>query len=120
VKTVARVAVKEAIAASVESETSDVFGDLVRLVLIGLLEEPDTRQWETLPRSLQVVRVPCPDGLTEFDVVFKNAAGHTTDTLRVAAPLQRHRNTYVSFCRDLRLKVPVGETDGSDGHVGSN
>ncbi|MFH0879740.1 MAG: hypothetical protein V2A34_08510, partial [Lentisphaerota bacterium] len=72
-KTVGRIALKEAIASSVESSSNDAAGDLTRLILIGLLEQPDVRRWETLPRWLQVARVPCPANLKEFDVLFKDA-----------------------------------------------
>jgi hypothetical protein len=78
------------------------WGDLARVLLIGLLERPDVRHWRSLPRRLHVARVPCPPGLDEYDVVFKNANGYTTDTLHVEKPLQKHRTTYVSFCRDPR------------------
>jgi tetratricopeptide (TPR) repeat protein len=48
VKTVARVAAKETIAYQIEKD-NELLGALVRFVLIGLLEQPDLRRWETLP-----------------------------------------------------------------------
>jgi hypothetical protein len=105
-KTGARIALKEGIARAVEHNTDgNGWGDLTRLILIGLLEQPDTRSWGTLPRWLQVARVPCPPDLKEYDVVFKNAAGHTTMSASVTGPIQKHRNMYVSMCRDLRVSV---------------
>ena len=105
VKTVGRVVLKEVIAESVEHSTNEDVGDLVRFVLIGLLEQPDVRRWETLPRWLQVARVPCPPGIQEYDVVFKNAYGGVMSRKHVTGPIARRRNTYVSFCRDLPVSA---------------
>lgn len=100
VKSAARIAAKETIAYQVGHDNA-LMGELVRLVLIGLLEQPDTRRWETMPRWLQVARVPCPPDLKSFDVIFKTSSGVTTRTVTVTQPLGRRRNTFVSFCRDL-------------------
>jgi hypothetical protein len=102
-KTVTRVAIKEAAAQAIEHETNEVVGELVRLILIGLLEQPDIRRWGTLPRWLQVARVPCPEDLEAFEVHIKNSAGRTVQTLHISDPIQRHGSTYVSFCRDLPI-----------------
>ncbi len=108
-KTVGRVIIKEVVAGAVENQTdSPLAGELVRFILIGLLEQPDLRRWETLPRWLQVARVPCPPDLQSFDVVFKNAAGATVRTVHVEQPLVRRRNTFVSFTRDLPPAVLTG------------
>ena len=101
IKTVGRVVVKEAIASSLEANDNELLGELVRFVLIGLLERPDIRRWETLPRWLQVARVPCPPDLESFDVVLKTFNGVTIRTLHVEQPITRRRNTFVSFCRDI-------------------
>ena len=101
-KTATRVVIKEGAAEMIGQSTDEVWGELARVLLIGLLERPDVRHWQSLPRRLHVARVPCPPGLDEYDVVFKNANGYTTDTLHVEQPLQKHRTTYVSFCRDPR------------------
>jgi len=101
-KTVGRVIVKEAIADSIEENgNNELLGEFVRFILIGLLEQPDVRAWETLPRWLQVARVPCPPDLTSYDVEFKTANGATLRTLHVEAPIARRRNIFVSFCRDI-------------------
>jgi tetratricopeptide (TPR) repeat protein len=101
IKTVGRVMVKEAIADSIEANNNELLGELVRFVLIGLLERPDVRRWETLPRWLQVARVPCPPDLESFDVVLKTFNGVTIRTLHIEKPIARRRNTFVSFCRDI-------------------
>ena len=105
VKTVARVAAKEAIARQIEHD-NELLGELVRFVLIGLLEKPDTRRWETLPRYLHVARVPCPGDVREFTVVFKNSSGVTLSEQTVSRPLARAPGYIVSFARDLR-SVPA-------------
>jgi hypothetical protein len=102
-KSVARVVVKEAIAESVEHYHNEALGDLVRVVLIGLFEQPDTRRWETLPRRLQVARVSCPEDLEEFEIVFKDAAGRTMSTRRVRQPITRRGRTLVSICREVKM-----------------
>jgi len=101
-KTVGRVVIKEVLAQAAESSTdNEAVGELVRFILIGLLEQPDLRRWETLPRWLQVARVPCPEGIDEYDVIFRNSAGVAMRTVHVSAPITRRGRTYFSFCRDL-------------------
>lgn len=107
-KTVGRVILKEVVAGAVEKQTDNAaLGELVRFILIGLLEQPDVRRWETLPRWLQVARVPCPPGIESFDVVFKNAAGATIRTIHVTQPISRRGNKHVSFVRDLPTPPPA-------------
>jgi hypothetical protein len=106
VKTVARVAAKESIAYQIEKD-NQLLGELVRFVLIGLLEQPDTRRWETLPRYLQVARVPCPPDLQRFTVVYRSSSGVERRREVISAPLQRRGTTWVSFCRDLPARPDV-------------
>jgi hypothetical protein len=100
VKTVTRVAIKEQIAQGA-GQNNDGLTELIRFVLIGLLEQPDVRRWETLPRWLQVARVPCPQDLKSFDAVLRNAAGVELRRVTVTQPIQRRRDTFVSFYRNL-------------------
>lgn len=100
VKTAARIAIKESIAHSLDKD-NDGLGELVRFILIGLFEQPDLRRWETLPRWLQVARVPCPPDLSEFEVVFRNPDGVEIRRKTVAVPLSRKRDTFVSVVRDI-------------------
>lgn len=103
VKTVARVAAKESIAYQIEQD-NELLGALVRFVLIGLLEQPDLRRWETLPRYFQVARVPCPPDLTRYTVVYRTSSGVERRRQEVTAPLQRRGNTFTSFCRDVESR----------------
>ncbi len=109
-KAAARVAVKEGIAVAVDASTDNQgWGDLVRLILMSL-EEPDIRRWETMPRWLQVARVPCPRDLKEFEARIRNEYGGTRQTLVITAPLTRRGNTFFSFFRDVAgpAAMPVG------------
>lgn len=100
VKTVARIAVKETISSQIE-QNNELLGELVRFVLIGMLEQPDVRRWETLPRYLQVARVACPSDLKSFTVVYRSSSGVERRRQEVTLPLQKHGRLYVSFCRDV-------------------
>lgn len=60
-KETARVAAKEAISQKVGDKHGPAAEAVVRLSLF-LLEEPDTRSWQTLPGRLTLVRVPLPAG----------------------------------------------------------
>lgn len=60
-KETVRVAGKEAIAQSVGNEHGKAAEVVVRVSLF-LLEEPDTRSWQTLPGRLTLVRIPLPAG----------------------------------------------------------
>ncbi|NCC50729.1 MAG: hypothetical protein EOM20_05875 [Spartobacteria bacterium] len=100
-KTASRVAIKEGIAQGLDSSAGDGWGDLARIILIGLLEQPDVRRWETLPRWCQVARVPCPADLSAFEVVVKNEYGATVQTYQVDYPIQKNGRTYVAIFRNL-------------------
>lgn len=102
-KTTGRIVIKESIAQGVDGTAGDGWGDLTRLVLIGLLERPDLRRWETLPGSFQVARVPCPADLKAYTVQVKDAGGSTVREFSLDRPLMRRRRTYVSFCRDIAV-----------------
>jgi hypothetical protein len=98
-KTLARIAAKEATAHQLDKE-NELVGALFRIIMIGLLEQPDIRRWETLPRSLQVARVDCPPDPAAVDIQFRSIAGAPLRTLPLAAPLVRIGNTYLAVVRD--------------------
>lgn len=117
-KTMARIVAKELISESVARNTrSDAMGDLMRLVLIGLLERPDLRRWETLPRWLEVARVPAPCNLSEVKVRVCLSHGGKIGAFQLSGPLQRRRNTWVAFFRypPLAPRIEPGdkEAEGS-------
>ena len=101
-KTVARVAVKDAVADSIE-EQDELLGALAHLILITLLEQPDQRRWETLPRWLGVARVTLPYRPKKLEAVFKTD-GCELRRVTVTAPIVKRRDTYITFVRDI---VPV-------------
>jgi len=110
-KAVSRVLLKDAIASGIESATdNEALGALTRIILIGMLERPDLRRWETLPHWLQVARVPCPPDLKNFEVHFKNAAGGTVRIIQIDHPITHQGNIFFSLCRDLQpIVIPVAE-----------
>jgi hypothetical protein len=97
-KQITRIAFKETLASAVASENKDL-GNLLRVLLFAM-EVPDERHWATLPLKLAVARLPCPRGLTQFEVVFKNASGLTLQRMSVTAPLFRQGRVFVSMCRN--------------------
>lgn len=106
-KTAARVAIKDAVADSI-SEENVFLGALIRLILIGILEQPDTRRWETLPRYLGVARVPCPPNPETVAVQFKNSDGMTRRTIELHPPFMCRRNLCVTLVRDLIVQPSPG------------
>ena len=98
-KEIARIALKETLAAAVESENKDL-GQLLRFVLFAM-ETADERRWQTLPGKLAVLRCPCPADLTRFDVVFKDASGMTLKRITVDKPITRRDRIIFSLCRDI-------------------
>jgi hypothetical protein len=75
IKETARAAAKEAIAQSVKDDDAEL---LVRIVLF-LLEQPDTRCWETLPGYLTLVRIPVSPGQHQLTVnTFDGPGGSVT------------------------------------------
>jgi hypothetical protein len=100
-KGIGRVAVKEGVAAALEHNGQNELAGLVRLALIGLLEQPDLRRWETLPSELQVARVPCPADLREIKVTFIDEQNPNGRTVLVTSPIKKRRNMFFSLVRDL-------------------
>lgn len=63
-KETARVVAKEAIANQMDNDLAEI---LVRIVFF-IMEEPDTRCWETLPAYLTLARVPLTKGSNRIDL----------------------------------------------------
>ncbi len=104
VKTTSRIVLKEGIAHAVDQEYGPGWGALVRLIFIALLEQPDIRRWETLPRQLHIARVPCPPDLKEFDIMIKNQHGTILQKIKAANPLSRRGNIFFALYRDLPVQ----------------
>ncbi len=60
-KETARAGLKEALAQAVERKNNDLIGLLVRGALF-IMEEPDTRCWQTLPGKFTLLRIPLSRG----------------------------------------------------------
>ncbi len=67
VKETARAAAKEAISQAVERKNDELIGVLLRTAFF-LMEEPDTRCWETLPAFLKLLKIPLPPGTHHIKV----------------------------------------------------
>lgn len=79
-KQIARVGVKHALVDLAEEESSAAAAILNALFFV--LEEADTRAWESLPGRLSLLRIPLPPGT--HDIAVTSAGGqHTLDRLTV-------------------------------------
>jgi len=99
-KMAARIAAKETIARSIEKQ-DQALGALARIVLIGMLERPDFRRWETLPRWLAVARVPYSGELLSLDIRLQGSNFGVGRSFSVQRPLVQRGNILFSFVRDL-------------------
>jgi tetratricopeptide (TPR) repeat protein len=99
-KTAARIAAKEVLARKLEKQ-DEALGALARIILIGLLERPDFRRWETLPLWLAVARVPYPEDLVSFDIRLNGQGIPMGTGITVDQPLVQRGNVVFSFVRDL-------------------
>jgi len=98
-KTVSRIAIKEATAYQLEQQDA-LLGALYRVIMIGLLEQPDVRRWETLPRSLQVARVKCQENPQNIEVRFVHGPNTVGRTIPITPPLPQKNRTYITVVRD--------------------
>ena len=96
-KDITRVVVKESLAASV-AEDSPALGMLLWIAMFAF-ENQAERRWETLPLSLQVARVKCPDDLRRVKLVYRGHGGSIQDQQVFSSPLTRRRQTFVTFAR---------------------
>ena len=99
-KMAARIAAKEVLARKLEKQ-DEALGALARIILIGFLERPDFRRWETLPLWLAVARVPYPEDLVSFDIKLHGEGIAMGTGLTVQTPLIQRGNVVFSFVRDL-------------------
>ncbi len=99
-KTAARIAAKEVLARKLEKQ-DEALGALARIILIGLLERPDFRRWETLPLWLAVARVPYPGDLGSLEVRLTGQGVPMGTSITVDQPMVQRGNVVFSFVRDL-------------------
>jgi len=99
-KMAARIAAKEVFAKQLE-KNDEALGALARIILIGLLERPDFRRWETLPQWLAVARIPFPDDLSSFEVRLQTSDTVSSTVIPVQQPLVQRGKVVFSFVRDL-------------------
>ncbi len=97
-KDVTRIVVKETIVQTLFRE-DEALGMLAGLLLYST-EGPDTRRWETLPRTLHVARFYAPADLESITFVYHDVFGAPIRGRTVAAPLSKRGNKYFMFCRD--------------------
>ena len=108
VKTAVRIGMKEGIAETLDQTVDPALGNAARLILIGLLERPDTRRWETLPRWLQVARFRCPPNLQEYTVIIRNSQANAGRRYVIKGPLVKQDRLFISFFRDEPTSPLVG------------
>jgi tetratricopeptide (TPR) repeat protein len=96
-KEISRVVIKESLAASV-ADDHPALGMLLWIAMFAF-EGQAERRWETLPLSLQVARVKCPDDLRRIKLVYRGHNGSIQDQEIFSSPLTRRRNTFVTFAR---------------------
>jgi len=101
-KDVTRLVLKESLASSVADDHPGL-GILLWIAFFAFEGQPD-RRWETLPLSLHVARVPCPDDLREVTLVYHGRNGGVEERQTYSAPLTRRRNTFVTFARNGPLR----------------
>ncbi len=94
----ARAAIKEAVAQAVGRKNDDVVVALVRTVLF-LMEEPDTRGWETLPGALKLVRFRISPGAHTVQVRIQGGVSQTLtfDDIRIHPGARVYRSLRVSY-----------------------
>lgn len=98
-KTVARVAIKDAVADNIEKQ-DQLLGALAHLILIELMEQPDLRRWETLPRWLSVARISLQRIPGKLEAVFKTD-GYEIKKVPFTAPVGIKGMKAVAFVRDI-------------------
>jgi len=99
-KMAARIAAKEVLARQI-GEQDAALGALTQIILIGFMERPDFRRWETMPLWLAVARVPYPEDLNSFDIRLHGEGIAMGTGFTVQRPLVQRGNVVFSFVRDL-------------------
>ncbi len=92
-KETARAAIKETMSRAVERKNQEIVGVLLRTALL-LLEEPDTRCWQTLPASLTLLRVPI-SGNSDIKIITRSG-GRVEEIMLPKSTLSPSQKNYCS------------------------
>ena len=84
VKETARVTAKESIAQAVGRNNGETAEALVRMALF-IMEEPDTRSWQTLPARLLLLRLPLHPGSNKVEVFVVGKHGSIVEKISLPA-----------------------------------
>ena len=71
-------------------------GELLR-ALFFVLEQADTRSWESLPATLSLVQVPLPPGSHDVELVVNGASASTYRLTLADVPIRAGRRTFRSL-----------------------
>lgn len=102
IKETARAATKEVIARQIDDPLVEA---LVRVAFF-IMEEPDTRGWETLPAYLTLIRIPVTMGM--HDVTIRISAEYGGTLQLPSVDISPHRRFYHYSVRD-GYALPVGD-----------
>jgi len=105
VKETARVAAKEAIAHNLDDPLVEA---LVRIAFL-VMEEPDTRSWETLPGYLTMIRVPIASGSQQVTIV--NSSENTSRPALALEFESTGKRYYYSVVRDGEVKLDLQNSE---------
>lgn len=94
VKTTGRIIGKQIVADAI-SEQNELLGFITWMALF-MLEQPDFRHWETLPRYINVGRVSCPDGLDNIELSIN---GGGKKSIRLSTPVRQNGVLFLAFDR---------------------
>lgn len=95
-KEAARVMTKEAMARVVERQNHELIGALFRAVLF-VTEEADTRSWETLPSSLQLIRITLKPGTYSLKLSVSRWNGQQIEDMPIEVSVSHGQRVFQSL-----------------------
>ncbi len=93
VKTTGRVVGKCMVVDAVSDHNE--WAGLATWMILFMLEQPDFRHWETLPRFINVGRISCPDGLDYIELSISGVK----HSYRLSSPIKQRGVLFISFDR---------------------
>lgn len=112
-RVVGKLAVQDAIQQSVSKSAGDEVGQIIgglTSVLLFVLEQADTRSWETLPRELALLRIPLAAG--EHTVSLRVNGGITSDEVVLQSVAIKAGRQSFRLVRDGQLIRPSSVNAG--------